>query len=191
MKRELFFCGDPVLRKKAKRIREIDDSVLQLFEDMKETMDDANGVGLAAPQVGEPVRMICVREDLDEDYEVHCLLNPRIVGGSGLQEGMEGCLSLPTLYAVVTRNKKVVAEGTGLDGEPVTIEAEGLLARALQHEVDHLNGVLFIDRAEADTLSWMVPDKKEEDGFRWDPATFEEAQERFNRLREARDAKKR
>lgn len=189
MKREMFFCGDPVLRKKAKRVREIDDSIRALFEDMKETMDDANGVGLAAPQIGEPIRMICVREDLGEEHEVHCLLNPVLVEGSGKQEGMEGCLSLPTLYALVIRSEKVLAQGTGLDGNAVQIEAEGLLARALQHEIDHLNGVLFIDRAEADTLSWMVPDKSDEDGFRWDPATFEEAQERFNRLREARDSR--
>jgi len=192
MKREILFCGDPVLRKKAKPVHEITDEILQLFDDMAPTMVEARGVGLAAPQVGESVRAICLQwidedaEEEGEDAEIICLLNPRIVEREGEQEGMEGCLSLPTLHAVVRRSARVIAEAVGLDGTALKIEAEGLMARAIQHEIDHLNGVLFVDRAEAGTLRWMVPDDSEEQGYRFEDTTWEEAKERFERMRRNR-----
>ena len=196
MKREILFCGDPVLRQKAKPVHEITDEIRELFGDMAPTMVEARGVGLAAPQVGESVRAVCLQwiDESDEDKEdeddgdvrIVCLLNPRIVEREGEQEGMEGCLSLPTLHAVVRRSARVRAEAMSLDGTTLHIEAQGLMARAIQHEIDHLNGVLFIDRAEEGSLQWMVPDPKEEYGYRFEDATWEEAKERFERMRKNR-----
>lgn len=185
--REILYCGHPVLRRKAKRIREVDDALLELIEDMTQTMIEAPGVGLAAPQVGESIRLIVVRADDEEDSEVHALLNPRIISRQGKDTAVEGCLSLPTLWGEVTRAARVVAEGTTPDGRTVQIEAEDLLARALQHEIDHLEGILFLDRADRDSLAWRVPDEKEEGGYRLDPTTAEEVSERFNRLQKQRE----
>ncbi len=186
-KRQILFCGHPLLRRKAKRIHTITPAIVELLADMTQTMIEAPGVGLAAPQVGESVRAIVVRDDVAEDSEVFCLLNPRVVARSGKAEALEGCLSLPTLHGTVLRSADVVVEGTDLDGREVHIESEGLLARALQHEIDHLNGVLFIDRAEPDSLGWMVPDEEEEDGYRIDPVTVAEVIEVFARLREQKE----
>jgi peptide deformylase len=109
---------------------------------MFETMNEAKGVGLAAPQVGVNLRLAII--DIGDDPLV--LINPRIIKGSGKETGDEGCLSFPGLTEKVERAKKVVAEATDIDGSRYEIEAEGLLARAIQHELDHLDGVLFIDR---------------------------------------------
>ena len=185
--REILYCGHPVLRRKAKSIQDVDDALLELVQDMTHTMIEAPGVGLAAPQVGESVRLIVVRADDDEDSEVHALLNPRIISRQGKDTAVEGCLSLPTLWGEVTRAARVVAEGTTPDGRSVQIEAEDLLARALQHEIDHLEGILFLDRADRDSLAWRVPDEKEEDGYRLDPTTAEEVSERFKRLHKQRE----
>ena len=187
--REILYYGHPTLRKKAKRVRKVTDKIVELLEDMKGIMVEAPGIGLAAPQVGDSVRAIVVRADVEEDSEVFCLLNPRIVERDGEAEAIEGCLSLPTLHGTVVRGAEVLAEGTTLDGQTVQIEGEGLLARALQHEIDHLNGVLFVDRAEEDSLGWMVPDEEEEEGYRIDPTTLEEVAETFDRLRQQRERK--
>ena len=180
--RDILFCGHPVLRKRARRVREITDELVQLVEDMQETMIEAPGVGLAAPQVGEPVRVIVVRSDIDDDCEITCMLNPRIVEGESGEEGLEGCLSLPTLHGTVLRSARVLAQGTDLPGRVVELEADGLLARALQHEIDHLDGVLFVDRAQEDSLGWMVPDKRDESGYRFDSVTPAEVLKKFDRL---------
>lgn len=183
-KREILLCGDPVLRRKAKRVQDITPQIVELLEDMKQTMIEAPGVGLAAPQVGASVRAIVVREDAEEDSQTFALLNPRIVAREGEEESVEGCLSLPTLHGIVVRAAAVHVTGIQPDGEPVDLEAEGLLARALQHEIDHLDGVLFVDRVEPDSLGWAVPDETAEDGYRLQPTTLSEVLARFEQLRQ-------
>jgi peptide deformylase len=139
------YLGSPVLRAEAAEVAEIDEQLRELIADMFETMYDAEGIGLAAPQVGISKRVIVV--DLrDEQHTRIALVNPRIVEtGSRKEKGEEGCLSIPGVAAPVNRPTTVVVEGLDENGHPVRIEADGLLARCLQHEVDHIDGVLFID----------------------------------------------
>ncbi|NPV46911.1 MAG: peptide deformylase [Armatimonadetes bacterium] len=182
--RKILICGDPVLRRKAERVREVDDWIRQLLDDMVETMREAPGIGLAAPQVGESVRCIVALEHTEDKGEkVYKLVNPRVRGRGGEQTGYEGCLSLPTLHGEVTRPEWVVVSAQDESGQHVKVEATGLLARCLLHEIDHLDGVLFVDRAEPGSLKWAVPDEREEDGFRWEPAPLEEVMAAFERLR--------
>jgi peptide deformylase len=183
--------GEPVLRRKARPVRNVEEETHLLFADMIETMIEEVGLGLAAPQIGAPLQAVVVREDAEPEHEIHRLLNPRIVHRSQEEEcTREGCLSLPTLRADVWRPERVVVTGRSPEGETIEMEAEGLLARALQHEIDHLRGVLFTDRAEPDTLVWMLPDEEEEEGFKFEPTTLREAEEAFERLRRRRAAKK-
>lgn len=138
---------DPVLRQKAEPVTVIDDTLRQLAADMIETMAEANGVGLAAPQVGQSIRMVIVDFD-PENHDPRVLINPVILKRSGRKEECdEGCLSFPSVRTPVKRSPKVVCEAQNLDGETVEYHAEGLSARAVQHELDHLDGVLFVDRA--------------------------------------------
>lgn len=182
--RKILICGDPVLRRKAERVHEVDDNIRQLLDDMVETMRSAPGIGLAAPQVGVSVRCIVALERTEDGEErVYKLVNPRVRGRGGEQTGYEGCLSLPTLHGEVTRPEWVVVSGQDERGQHVKIEANGLLACCLLHEIDHLDGVLFIDRAATGTLKWAVPDEREEDGFRLEPAPLEEVMAAFERLR--------
>ena len=146
---QLRYYGDPVLRKKAEPVAEITEDELQLAEEMLITMyATGNGIGLAAPQVGVLKRFLIVDVSAvdDEEYEPVMLFNPEILGEEGEIVAEEGCLSIPNVTADVKRPEKVVVEGINVAREQVRIEAEGLLARALQHEIDHLNGVLFIDK---------------------------------------------
>ena len=146
---QLRYYGDPVLRKKAEPVEEITDAELQLAEKMLITMyATGNGIGLAATQVGVLKRFLIVdiSEVADEEYEPVMLFNPEILSAEGEAVAEEGCLSIPNVTADVKRPEKVVIEGINVESEQVRIEADGLLARALQHEIDHLNGVLFIDR---------------------------------------------
>jgi len=135
---------DPVLRKKSRVIDQVDSKLSSLIEDMIETMYDADGVGLAAPQVGILKRIVVV--DIYDETGVKVLINPEIVSQEGEQEEVEGCLSLPGVAGVVTRPAKVTVKSLDENGKEVVIEATGLLARALCHEIDHLEGVLFTDR---------------------------------------------
>ena len=138
--------GDPVLRQKAEPVDEIDDDLRRLMDDMMDTMYAADGVGLAAPQVGVSRRVIVV-DIREQDTPPFALVNPEIVERSEeVARDEEGCLSIPGLKDIVERPARVVVEGLDRDGNPRRIEAEGLLARVLQHEVDHLDGILFIDR---------------------------------------------
>ncbi|AGF55054.1 peptide deformylase [Clostridium saccharoperbutylacetonicum] len=137
--------GDDVLRKKCREIDKIDDRLLTLIEDMKETMYEADGVGLAAPQVGILKRLFIV--DIGEGPLV--FINPEILETSGTQTDEEGCLSLPGKTEEVTRPNFVKARALNEKGEEFEIEAEELLARAILHEYDHLNGTLFIDRVNS------------------------------------------
>jgi peptide deformylase len=138
--------GDPGLRKSATPVGEVTPEVRAIIADMTETMYDEVGIGLAAPQVGIPLRLIVTS---DEDGRgVQALLNPAIVERGGEVTGEEGCLSIPGVFAPVTRAAWVKVEARSVDGKPLTINARGLRARVLQHEIDHLDGVLFIDRVD-------------------------------------------
>jgi len=144
--REVKKYPDPILRKKAALVEEIDDGVHAIIQDMFDTMEDEFGVGLAAPQIGISRRIITVSIN-EKGFEHLALVNPVIVRASGeTVVSEEGCLSIPRINADVERPRKVVVHGTTRNGRAVEIDASGLLARVLQHEIDHLNGVLFIDR---------------------------------------------
>ena len=137
--------GDPVLRRPATPVKRIGAGTRHLAAQMLATMRRSKGVGLACPQVGVSSRMIVV----DVGGDLHVLVNPKIVTASGLAVDWEGCLSFPGLLAEVERAETIEAEGQGLDGRPVWIPAEGFLARVLQHEIDHLDGIVILDRAKA------------------------------------------
>ncbi len=143
--REIRLLGDPVLREACEPVQEIDEEVRRLADDLMETMYEADGVGLAAPQVGVPLRMFAYDVG-DPDLPSGVLINPEVVEEEGSEKGEEGCLSIPGLVAVVERAERVVVTGLDPDGSEVRLEAEGLLARCLLHERDHLDGVLFLDR---------------------------------------------
>lgn len=143
--------GDPVLREKAERIDEIDVDVRALAADMLETLADAEGVGLAGPQVGVSRRIIVVHPPPPEEGGTRgkptVYVNPEIVSKGGPQESAEeGCLSIPGVYDMVKRPRQVTVKALDLDGGEVRIEAEGIHGRILQHEIDHIDGVLFVDR---------------------------------------------
>lgn len=134
--------GDAVLRKRARPVTRIDEETKRLVEAMVEAMIRANGVGLAAPQIGVSKRIIV----LDLDGQLRVLINPELVDASDeTEEAMEGCLSVPGVDAPIARRLKARVRGTSLDAETITLEGEGLMARAIQHELDHLNGILFLD----------------------------------------------
>ncbi|MFH1226603.1 MAG: peptide deformylase [Planctomycetota bacterium] len=138
---------NPVLKRKAQPVKEINKRLSKLVREMFETMYKANGVGLAGPQVDFPFAVAVInltRKPADEIV----LINPRITKASGALICDEGCLSLPQFTAKIKRSKKVVCEAHDLAGKKVTIEAEDVLARAIQHELDHLNGILLLDRLE-------------------------------------------
>ena len=147
--REIKILGDPVLRKPAEEVGELGDGVRALVRDMFETMYLSEGIGLAAPQVGVSERVIIVDlGEADEDGAgAVALVNPKVVESSRKNsKAPEGCLSIPGMEEVVERPETVTVEGLDPDGTPLVMEVSGLLSRALQHEIDHLDGVLFIDR---------------------------------------------
>lgn len=136
--------GDPILREKAIEVKRITPNIIKLLDNMADTLYDASGVGLAAPQIGISKRVIII----DVGDGLIELINPEITWYSDeLECTAEGCLSIPGETGEVERYTKIIVEGLNREGEPVEIEAEGLLARALQHEIDHLYGVLYVDRA--------------------------------------------
>ncbi|HEX6069003.1 MAG TPA: peptide deformylase [Longimicrobiaceae bacterium] len=138
--------GSEVLRRRAEEIAAIDDDLRSLVRDMFDTMYEAEGIGLAGPQVGVERRVIVV-DIREEGSTPFALVNPRIAESSReTEKADEGCLSIPGISGIVERPARVVVEGLSEHGEPVRIEADGLLGRCLQHEVDHLDGILFIDR---------------------------------------------
>lgn len=137
---------DEVLHKVAKEVTKITPNVQKLLDDMAETMYDADGVGLAAPQIGILKRLIVV--DVGDDHGLIKMINPEIVSSEGEQFGPEGCLSIPGYNGDVRRAETVTVKGLDRDGKEFTVTGSGLFARAFQHEIDHLNGVLFTDLAE-------------------------------------------
>ena len=145
--RSVRIFGDPVLRQKAKPVVEFDDALREFIADMRETMKAYEGVGLAANQVGVASRVLVVDVPLDDGERAQlALVNPMITQRAGSETGEEGCLSIPGVYEDVARATTLTIQGQDEHGAPVEYEAAGFLARALQHEVDHLDGVLFIDR---------------------------------------------
>ncbi|UCC17709.1 MAG: peptide deformylase [Dehalococcoidales bacterium] len=151
---------DPVLRQKAKRVRNIDTSIHKLIHDMLETMHDAPGVGLAAPQVGVPLRVIVIGIPEQEDF---ALINPEVVKTRGERVVNEGCLSVPGYMGQLKRAESVTVKGRDPSGKEIRIKAEELLAQALEHEIDHVNGVLYVDRLDSeDDLKKIEPEDVEE-----------------------------
>jgi peptide deformylase len=148
---------DPVLRRKAKRVKTIDGSIQKLIKDMLETVRAAPGrAALAAPQVGTPLRVIVI--DIPEAENI-ALINPEIVKRRGERLVTEGCLSIPGYYGEIKRAKSVTAKGRDASGKEIRIKAEELLAQALEHEVDHLNGLLYIDHLKSQDKLHKVEDK--------------------------------
>jgi len=140
------FSRDPVLRQKAKKVATIDNSIQRLIDDMIETMQQSNGVGLAAPQVGVPLRVIVIQMPGEQPMAI---VNPEIVERAGEQEVTEGCLSVPNYIGELKRSAKVTVKGRDRTGKRIKIKAAGLMAEALEHEIDHLNGILYIDHVES------------------------------------------
>jgi peptide deformylase len=138
--------GDPVLRRRAAEVTEVTSELRDTIADMIETMYDEAGIGLAAPQVGIPLRLMVVGHE--ESREPRALINPVIVDRGGQVTAEEGCLSIPGVFAQVTRSEWVEVEARDVDGRPVKVRGRGLLSRVLQHEMDHLDGVLFIDHLD-------------------------------------------
>lgn len=149
----------PILRQKARRVGRVDDSIRKLIDDMVDTMVAAPGVGLAAPQVGVGLRVAVIKVD----QNLHTLVNPEMVKWDGEQIGMEGCLSVPGYVGEVKRALRVVARGLNRNGKMVRVKGDGLLARAIQHEIDHLDGILFTDRLTSlDTLRKVELEEQEQ-----------------------------
>ncbi|MGB6837473.1 MAG: peptide deformylase [Dehalococcoidia bacterium] len=153
-------AGDPVLRQKARKVKKIDASIQRLIDDMIETMHYAPGVGLAAPQVGVSLRVVVIQVP---EEEVITLINPEIVKRSGQRRVVEGCLSVPGYIAEINRSVTVTAKGLNREGKMVRIKGEDLLAEALEHETDHINGILYIDHLESpDQLVKLEPEEGSE-----------------------------
>jgi peptide deformylase len=165
--KEIVTSEHPVLRQKAKKLKKVDVSTQKLIDDMLDSMHEARGLGLAAPQIGVSLRVIVIEMPEDEDEtdetvealprnkrkveysgEQYILINPEIVKMDGEQFGEEGCLSIPGYVGMIRRADKVTVKGLDRKGKEIKVKGEGLLARALQHEIDHLNGVLYTDLLE-------------------------------------------
>lgn len=154
--------GKDILRAKAGEIEEFDDEIKALIERMYRVLAEVKGLGLAGPQIGVSKRIFVY----DVGDGPHALVNPKIVTSKGEEWGLEGCLSIPGLQGEVPRAEKITVTGVDESGEKVKIKAEGLLARVFQHEMDHLDGMLFIDRADPDTLETVSSADNEEGGAR-------------------------
>ena len=157
--RNLRYEGDEILEKVSREVEEVNDKIRELLDDMMDTMHKFNGVGLAAPQVGVLKRVIVI--DLYDEGGQFKLVNPVIIKQKGDQECEEGCLSFPNKFGKVHRTKEVVVEALNKKKKKVRIKAKDLLAQALCHEIDHLNGKLFIDIVEPGTLEIVNPNNQE------------------------------
>jgi peptide deformylase len=168
--KRILTAEEPLLRQRSKKVTRFGDSLRGLVDDMFETMHEAHGLGLAAPQVGVLLRLFIVEmpPEYDEEgvqvqeAERYVLANPEIVRQHGEEEMEEGCLSIPGYRGLVRRSTQVTIKGQDLDGRPIRYRAEDLLAQAFQHELDHLNGVLYIDRIEGPDKLWRIPVGEEE-----------------------------
>ena len=145
--KQIRLYGDPVLRQRSEPVEEIDDEIKDLVAGLVATVDDADGLGLAAPQIGISKRVVVVVEpDGDGHRKHHAVINPEIVSACGEDLNEEGCLSIPGIFAKVKRPQSVALKGRDPSGRDISIEAKGLMARAFAHEIDHLDGILFTDR---------------------------------------------
>ncbi|MGQ9794618.1 MAG: peptide deformylase [Anaerolineae bacterium] len=166
--RQILYADDPRLRQKAKPVKQFGPALKALAEDMLETMHAANGIGLAAPQIGILQKVIVAHlpknEEDPQSGKDFVLVNPQIVQASPERvEGVEGCLSLPSWYGRVARSEWVVVKALNAYGKPMRIKAHGMLARVFQHEIDHLNGVLFVDHISQPEDLWQeLPEEQEE-----------------------------
>jgi peptide deformylase len=165
----LYLLGQPVLRQRSAEVRLVDDEVRRLIDDMFETMDAARGVGLAANQVGVARRVAVI----DAEGQRFAMVDPVIVSAEGRSVAEEGCLSIPELYGDVSRPERVTLEALDREGRPFRLEAEGLVARAVQHEIDHLDGILFLDHLSLMRRRLLLARWKREHG---DAPTIKEVQ---------------
>ena len=149
--------GDEILKKKSREVEEINEKIQELIDDMLETMYKANGVGLAAVQVGVLKQVIVI--DIDDGNGPLVLINPKIIKEKGLQEVEEGCLSFPNKFAKVERPAEIVIQAKDRDGDTIKVKAKELLAQAISHEIDHLNGVVFVDKIIPGTLEYVDQNK--------------------------------
>ena len=156
--RNLRYEKDEILKKKSREVDTIDEKIQTLIDDMIETMYKFNGVGLSAVQVGILKRVVVI--DIDDGTGVKVLINPKITKTKGEQEVEEGCLSFPNQYAKMIRPKEVTVEALDGNGKKITIKAKDLLAQAIAHECDHLDGIVFIDKMIPGTLEYVEPEKK-------------------------------
>ena len=145
---------DPILRQKARRVTRIDDKLQQLIDNMIDTMRDAQGVGLAANQVGSLQRVVVI--EIPEDEQVYVLINPEITRRQGERVVEEGCLSIPGYRGELSRSVKVRVRALDRNGQTIKIKAEGLLAQALEHETDHINGTLYVDHLQGADQLWQI-----------------------------------
>ncbi len=154
--REMCHLPNPVLRRRAKKVSTIDKSIQRLIDDMIETMQQVHGVGLAAPQVGVSLRVIVLQMPEEEPRAV---VNPKIVKRSGEQEVVEGCLSFPGYHGEIKRSESVTIKGLDRQGRAIRIKGTGLMAQALEHELDHLNGTIYIDHLESQDKLYKIEPK--------------------------------
>lgn len=152
--------GDEILKKKSREVEEINEKIQELIDDMLETMYKANGVGLAAVQVGVLKQVIVI--DIDDGNGPIVLINPKIIKEKGLQEVEEGCLSFPNKFAKVERPAEIVIEAIDREGYTIKVKAKELLAQAISHEIDHLNGIVFVDKIVPGTLEYVEPNKSKQ-----------------------------
>jgi len=167
-------ASEPVLREKAKRVTNFGPALKALIDEMLDSMYDANGLGLAAPQIGVPLRVIVIEmpEETDEEGNIvspaerYVVCNPEIIKVQGEEEDDEACLSVPGYFGLVKRATRVTVKGQDMDGHRIRVKAEGLLARAFQHEIDHLDGMLYVDRVESpENLHHTKPGNEQEAGI--------------------------
>ena len=150
--------GDEILKKVSKPVEVVDDKIRTLVQDMIETMHKFNGVGLAAVQVGVLKRVLVIHTDYEKEEPI-VLINPEIIKQKGAQTVEEGCLSFPNKYAKIVRPEEVTVEGLDENGNKIKITGKGLLAQALSHEIDHLNGEVFVDKILPGTMEYVTPEK--------------------------------
>ena len=178
--RPIVYSEDPLLRKKSRRVRRVSPATQQLIDDMIETMHTANGIGLAAIQVGVPERVVVVQLPLERDPEqdpeqdpegeeilergeLYVVINPQLARKSReMEDGIEGCLSIPGWVGEVSRHRAITVKGLDRQGQRVRIKADGMLARVFQHEIDHCEGILFTDHIEDPEKIWPVEEGQEE-----------------------------
>ena len=153
--------GDEILKKKSRQVEEINDKIQELIDDMLETMYKANGVGLAAVQVGVLKQVVLI--DIDDGNGPLILINPKIIKEKGEQEVEEGCLSFPNKFAKVIRPAEITVEALDRDGKTIKVKAKELMAQAISHEIDHLNGMVFVDKILPGTLEYVDQNNNKKD----------------------------